>query len=109
MMKSKESFHFSPPIQIKGYWKLGLTDLELYKSISNITKENIKFELYTDTFDEFSFAELKLEIEEILNLSYITDDHLEDETTGPRIIQTYWDLRSKKSSTDGYIFFDGLC
>ena len=55
MIKPREAFHFKPLIQIKGDWMLGLTDLETYNSIFNITKENNKFELYTDTFDEFSF------------------------------------------------------
>ena len=81
---------------------LGLTGLEVYNSIFNITKENNKFEFYTDIFDEFSIEELKHEVGEILNIPNITDYHLEDETIGPRIIKTYWDLRSEKSSTDGY-------
>ena len=59
MLKSKEIFHFKPSIHTKGNWMLGLIDLEVYNSIFNITKENNKFELYTDTFDEFSFEELK--------------------------------------------------
>ena len=29
--------------------------------------------------------------------------HLEDETLGPQIAKTYWELRSDKSSHDGYI------
>ena len=70
---------------------IGLTDLEVYNSIYNITKQNNKFELYTDTFDEFSFTELKDEVEEILNIQNITDDHLEDETLGPQIAKTYWE------------------
>ena len=88
MLKSKETFHFKPSIHTKGNWMLGLIDLEVYNSIFNITKENNKFELYTDTFDEFSFAELKDEVEEILNIPEITDDHLEDETLAPRIAET---------------------
>ena len=103
MLKSRETFHFNPPIQTKGDWMLGLIDLEVYNSIFNITKENNKFELYTDTFDEFSFAELKDEIEEILNIPEITDNHLEDETLGPRIAETYSKLRLDKTSHDGYI------
>ena len=75
MIKPKETFHFKPPIQIIGDWMLGLTDGEVYNSIFNITKENNKFELYTDTFDEFSFEELKDEFEEILNIPNITDYH----------------------------------
>ena len=45
MNKSRESFHFKPPIQVKGDWMIGLTDLEVYISIFNITEENNKFKL----------------------------------------------------------------
>ena len=103
MLKLRETFHFNPPINTKRDWMLGLIDLEVYNSVFNITKENNKFELYTDTFDEFSFEELKDEIEEILNIPEITDDHLEDDILAPRIAETYWKLRSDKSNHDGYI------
>ena len=103
MLKSREIFHFNPPIHTEGDWMLGLIDLEVYNSIFNITKENNKFELYTDTFDEFSFEELKDEVEEILNIPEVTDDHLEDDILAPRIAETYWKLRSDKPSHDGYI------
>ena len=103
MLKSREIFHFNPPIQTKGNWMVGLTDLEIYNSIFNITKENNNFELYTDTFDEFSFKQLKDEVEEILNIPEITESLLEDETLLPLIIDTYQKLRSDKSSHDGYI------
>ena len=39
MIKPRESFHFSPLIQIKGSWMIGLTSLEVYNSIFNITEE----------------------------------------------------------------------
>ena len=103
MFKSREIFHFNPPIRNEGDWMPGLIDLELYNSIFNITKENNKFELYTDTFDEYSFAELNDEVEEIFNIPEITDSHLEDETLTPLIIDTYQKLRSDKTSHDGYI------
>ena len=102
MLKSREIFHFNPSIHTKGDWMLGLIDLEVYNSIFNITEENNKFELYTDTFDEFSFPKLKDEVEEILNISKITEDQLEDETLAPRIAETYWKLRLDKTSHDGY-------
>ena len=35
----RETFHFNPPIHTKGDWMLGLTDLEVYNSIFNITKK----------------------------------------------------------------------
>ena len=103
MVKPRETFHFNPPTQVKEDWMLGFIDLEVYISIFNITKENKKFELYTDFFDEVSFEELKDDVEEILNIPEITDDHLEDDILAPRIAETYRKLRSDKSSHDGYI------
>ena len=43
-------------------WMIGLTSLEVYNSFFNITEENNKFELYTDTFNEFSFSEQEDEV-----------------------------------------------
>ena len=53
VIKPRETFPFNPPIPIKGDWMLGLTDLEVYKSIFNITKETKKFKLYTDILTNF--------------------------------------------------------
>ena len=80
---------------------IGLISLEVYKSIFNITEENNKFKLYADTFDEFSFTELKDTLEEILNISDITPYHLQHEIIGPRIIEAYQKLQSEKVRTDG--------
>ena len=67
----------------------------------NCNKQQI--EIHTDDFDEFSFGELKDELEEILSISDITPSHLQQGIIGPRIIQAYKKLRSEKSSTDGPI------
>ena len=103
LIKPQETFHFNPPIQIKADWMIGLTSLEVYNSIFNIITTSNKFDFYTDTFGEFSFEELKDELEEVLDFSIIIDDLLEDETIGPRIIKACWKLRSEKTSSDGYI------
>ena len=103
MMKSRETFHLKPTIQIKEDWMIGLTSLEMYSSIFNKTEHNNKFEFYADTFDEFSFEELKDELEKIINNSNITPDHLQDEEIAPRIIEAYHKLHSEEVSTDGYI------
>ena len=103
MIKSRETFHFKPPIQIKGDWMIGLTDLEVYNSIFNITEENNKFEMYRDSSNRFGFLELKDELEEILNISHITNKHLHDEVLGPRIIDEYIKLSNEKKSSDGYM------
>ena len=46
MIKPRETFHFTPPIQVKGNWMIGSTNLEVYNSVFNITEENNKIELY---------------------------------------------------------------
>ena len=40
MIQPREIFHFTPPVQIKRDWMIGLKDLEIYSSIFNITEEN---------------------------------------------------------------------
>ena len=82
---------------------VGLTDLEVYNSIFNITGENNKFEIYRDMSDKFGFLELKDEVEEILDISHITDDHLNDGILGPRIVDEFIKLSSEKKNTDGYM------
>ena len=82
---------------------LGLVDLEVYKSIFNITEENNKFEIYRDMSDKFGLLELKDELEEILNISNITNDHLNDEIIGPRIIDAFIKLSNAKKNKDGYM------
>ena len=103
MIKPKETFHFKPPIQVKGDWMLGLVNLEVYNSIFNITEENNKFELYKDMSTKFGFLELRDELEEILNISHITDDHLNDEVLGQRIIEEYIKISRERMNTDGYM------
>ena len=103
MDKSRQIFHFNPPIQTKGDWMIGLVGLEVYNSIFNITEENNKFELYRDSSSKFGFLELKDELEEILNISHITNEHLDDEVLGPRIFDEYIKLSTEKKNNDGYM------
>ena len=98
MIKPRETFHFKSPIQINGDWMLGLTDLEVYNSIFNITKKNNKFELYRDSSNRFGFLELKDELEEILNIPHITREHLEVEIIGLRIIDEFLKLSHEKKT-----------
>ena len=103
MTKPRETFLFTAPMEIKEDWMLGLVDLEVYNSIFNITEENNKFELYRDTSDKFGFLELEDELEEILNISHITSEHLDDEVLGPRIIDEFIKLSTEKKNTDGFM------
>ena len=103
MIKPRETFHFKPPIQIQRDWMTGLTNLELYNSIFNITEENNKFEIYRDMSTKFGFLELKDELEDILEISHITNEHLDDEIIGPRISDEFIKLSNEKKNSDGYM------
>ena len=46
MIKPRATFLFTPAVQIKGDWMIGLPDLEVYNSFFNITEESNKFKLY---------------------------------------------------------------
>ena len=101
--KPRETFHFNPPIHVKGDWMLGLIYLEVYNSIFNITEENTKFEIYRDTSKKFGFLEIKDELEEILNIPHISQELLQDEVLGPHIIGDYYKLSNEKKKTDGFM------
>ena len=61
--KLRESFTFDIPLQLEnGEWMLGLTSLELYNSIFNITNENSKLELFRPIKKErpYSLEDLKI-------------------------------------------------
>ena len=82
---------------------IGLTDLEVYKSIFNITEQNNKFEIYRGTSNKFGILELKDELEEILNISHFSPEHLQDEILGPRIFDEFLKLSHEKKNSDGYM------
>ena len=103
MTKPRETFHFNPPIQIKGDWMIGLTSLEVYIFIFNKTEGNNKFEFYRDSSNKFGFLELKDELEDILDISDISQDHLQDEIIGPRNIDEFMKLSHEKENSAGYM------
>ena len=102
MTKPKETFHFKQAFEVKEDWMLGLVNLEVYNSIFNKTEENNKFEIYRDS-DKFGFLELKDELEEILNIRHITNQHLDDRIIGPCIVNDFIKLSIEKKNSDGYL------
>ena len=75
LIKPRETFHFKPPIQFKGDWVIGLTNLEVYYSIFNITEENNKFELYKFPDEKaggITYIKVRDEIEKDLDIEDIT-------------------------------------
>ena len=110
MIKSRETFHFNPPIQTKGDWMLGLVNLEVYNSIFNINEKNNKFEIYRTKDNKFGFLELKDELEEVFIIPHITIEYLDDEILGPRIIDEFIKLSNEKKNRDCYmILLFGYC
>ena len=82
MIKPREIFQFKTPIQIKGFWMIGLTDLEVYNSFFNITEENNKFKLYKFPDEKaggISYEKVRDEIERDLVISDITATDLQDD------------------------------
>ena len=101
MDKSKQTFHFNPPIPIEGSWMISLTSLEVNNSVFNITPKKNKLELYRVNSNRFEFLELKDELEETLNIPHISQEHLQDEMIGPRIIDKILKLANEKQNSDG--------
>ena len=106
MNKSKQTFHFKPPIQVKGDWMIGLTKLEVYNSIFNITEENDKFQLYKFPDEKsggISYSKVEDEIERLLDISDITDIDLQDDIIAPTIIEEYKKQVTKRMEDGGYM------
>ena len=92
MTKPRRTFHFKPPIQVKGDWMIGLVDLEVYHSIFTKTEENNKFKLYKLPIEKaggISYTKVRDEIERGLDISDNTAANLQDDIIGPIIIDEY--------------------
>ena len=106
MVKPRETFHFNPPILIKDNWMLGLTDLEVYNSIFDITEENNKFKLYKfhdEKAGGITYTKVRDEIERDLDISDITDVDLQDVILAPIIIKEYREQVTKRMKDGGYM------
>ena len=105
--KPRETLSFTSSIILcpDSNWIVGLTTLSVKTSIFEITDEINNFELYTYSFDEFFFTELKDELEEILDISIISYEDPQDKRIRPRIIKAFIKLKTEKRRTDGYYMF----
>ena len=106
MIKTRKTFHFEPPIQIKGDWLLGLTDLKVYNSIFNVTEENNKFELYKIPDEKsggITSEKVRDESEKDLDISDITAAVLQDDLIGAIIIKDYTERVTKRMKDDKYM------
>ena len=106
MIKPREIFHFTPPVQIKGDWMIGLVDLEVYHSIFNINTTNSKFELYKFPDEKaggVSYEKVRGEVEKNLDISDITAADLQVEIIGPIIFEEYTEQVTKRMKDEQYM------
>ena len=106
MIKSRETFHFKPSFQIEGSWMIGLTNLEVYNSIFNITEENNKFELYKFLDEKsggVSYIEVGDELEKDLDIEDIIAIDLQDDIIGPIIREGYKEQVTKRMKDEQYM------
>ena len=105
LIKPREIFFFKPPIQTKEDWMIGLTDLEVYNSIFNIT-ENNTFKLYKFPDEKsggVTYEKVRDEIEKDLDISDITATDLQDDKIGPIIIEEYNEQVTKRMKDEQYM------
>ena len=106
MIKPRKTFHFKPPIQIKGDWMIGLTDLEVYNSIFNITEEKNKIDLYKFPDEKaggVTYEKVRDEIEKDLDMEDISAEDLQDDIIGPIIIEEYNEQVTKRMNDEQYM------
>ena len=88
LTKPRETFHLNRRIPVLGSWMIGLTSLEVYNSIFNITEENNKFKLYLfpdSKTGRISIGKVRDEIEKDLDISDNTATDTQDEKIVPTI------------------------
>ena len=66
MNKQKESFSFDVPLQLPEQWMMGVTSLEVYNSVYNITNKNNSFQIQL-TDEQLNGIDTKL----VMNIEYL--------------------------------------
>ena len=85
---------------------IGLTDLEVYNSIFNITEENNKFDLYKfpdEKAGSVTYEKVRDEIEKDLGIEDITAEDLQDDIIGPIIIEEYNEQVTRRMNDEQYM------
>ena len=82
---------------------MGLTSLEVNNTFFNIAEEKNNFELRALLFDsDHSFTELKDKVAEVLGLSNVSIEDLEQKFHGSKNFENCRKLSPEKSQTDVY-------
>ena len=86
----------------------GLTDLEVYISIFNITEQNNKLQLYKFPDEKtggVSFTKVRNEIERDLDMSDFTATDLQDDIIGPTIFEEIREQVTNRMKDEQYMNF----
>ena len=106
MIKPRETFLFRPPSQVIGDWMIGLTNLEVYNSIFDITEENNKLQIYKFPDEKsggVTYEKVRNEIERALDISDITATDLQDDIIAPMITEEYKEQVTKRMNDEQYM------
>ena len=68
MNKQKESFSFDIPLDLPEQWMMGVTSLEVYNTVYNITEKNNKFKLL---YTEKMLKEINVDTQLVPNVEYL--------------------------------------
>ena len=68
MNKQKESFSFDIPLDLPEQWMMGVTSLEVYNTVYNITEKNNKFKLL---YTEKMLKENDVDTQLVTNVEYL--------------------------------------
>ena len=68
MNKQKESFSFDIPLELPEHWMMGVTSLEVYNTVYNITEKNNKFKILLK--DE-QLKSLNVDTQLVMNVEYL--------------------------------------
>ena len=111
MIKPRETFHFSPPVEVEEDWMISLTDLEEYNSIYKLTEENKKLQFYKfpdKTASGVSYKKVRDEIEKDLRISDITATDIQDDIKCPINIEEYREQVTKRMKDDKYMPYSAM-
>ena len=68
MNKQKEAFSFDIPLELPEQWRMGVTSLEVYNTVYNITEKNNKFKLL---YTEKMLKENDVDTQLVTNVEYL--------------------------------------
>ena len=99
MTKQKESFSFDVPLELPEKWMMGVTSLDVYNTVYNITEKNNKLEILL-TKQQLEEHRVDTELVPNIHLLYGTSDDKFIEKTNTLITNSYTKKRKKLTRKD---------